>query len=157
MNKTQLQLNNEILTQSIYRVDNLIEIASSLPEAGGGSGSGLQTCTVTLAMGSGYQNFAPGAYFLVRYAQYTDDGLRIIIDEVECTFKNSTQTFYNVLCNSLFMIEDITNPDSSYTQYTEDSLDYIADENTFGDEYNSVYLINSNAANQTVNFISDIR
>lgn len=40
MNKIQLQLNNEILTQSIYRVDNLIEIASSLPEAGSGSSDG---------------------------------------------------------------------------------------------------------------------
>lgn len=45
-NKTQLQTNNTALDALITRVNAAKDVAASLPDAGGGSGGNVETCTV---------------------------------------------------------------------------------------------------------------
>ena len=45
-NKTQLQTNNTVLDGYITRINAAKEVAANLPEAGGGGGGSLETCTV---------------------------------------------------------------------------------------------------------------
>lgn len=47
-NKTQLQTNNADLQSLIDRINTAKDTAASLPEAGGGGGGSLETCTVSL-------------------------------------------------------------------------------------------------------------
>ena len=64
-NKTQLQTNNTALDALITRVNAAKNIAASLPEAGGGSGGSIETCTVTI-MPYGPQEFPifPTFYYI---------------------------------------------------------------------------------------------
>lgn len=51
-NKTTLQNNNTLLANYVSRVNVAKETAASLPEAGGGGSTAVETCSVTITGGS---------------------------------------------------------------------------------------------------------
>ena len=90
-NKTQLQANNTNLDTLITRVNDAKDTAASLPDAGG-SGGGVETCTVNMA-GDGegmvnYTSFINGQIDVVCEAFYNGVALNNVVCGSACTFMN---------------------------------------------------------------------
>jgi hypothetical protein len=116
-NKTQLQTNNTALDALITRVNAAKETAASLPEAGGGAGGDVKTCTVTFAMND---PFGFGGMF--RWISLTD-GIYSTEETGVCDGES-----YEVVCNSMANM-----PDATITQVS--SVDGTSQHEGYGNIY----------------------
>lgn len=99
-NKTQLQTNNTALDTLITRVNAAKDVAASLPEAGGGSGGGTQTYSITVDASS----LSKSIDLNVLVVSYTKpDGTAV--EDALCITGIYTQT-YNDVGAGLFIIYD---------------------------------------------------
>lgn len=161
-NKTQLQTNNNQLDALITRVNAAKDAAASLPDASGG-GSARQTFTLKIVFHESYFDFINenmGMSVAQGFAQYTclgEDGNPVLsmIDAEDALIYSPTEIkiIENVLCDSLFMVQDEYSWDPVLTNESSVGLDpewYQMDRRSSGDIYG--YLIRPCAANTTVVF-----
>lgn len=94
-NKTQLQTNNTNLASYTDRVNALIDMANSLPEAGGSGGGAVETCTVTFLETEGQE-------IRVYYMTYENDSIQEKVYNESSTDRNYFSI--NVLKNSFLLV-----------------------------------------------------
>lgn len=83
-NKTQLQTNNTNLASYTDRVSALIDVANSLPEAGGSGGGSVDTCTVNIVTTRGGNDTAR----IVGYMCTSVDNGQIKIDYMRPSYNS---------------------------------------------------------------------
>ena len=62
-NKTQLQTNNTKLDDILTRINDATDTVDSLPDAGGGSGTSVETCTLTIMLDEQYGFYIDSMFF----------------------------------------------------------------------------------------------
>jgi hypothetical protein len=95
-NKTQLQTNNTALDGYIARINAAKEVAAGLPEAGGGGGGSVETCTVELTFSSTNIND-------ICYTTFNNNQVEYKIDSPRKT--NVTVILNNVICSTSIVLK----------------------------------------------------
>jgi hypothetical protein len=96
-NKTQLQTNNTNLASYTDRVSALIDVANSLPEAGGSGGGSVETCNVNITFTKVHAPVYPK--FVQMIYTHLADG------KIESVYKINTEVYTsfsldNIICGS---------------------------------------------------------
>ena len=125
-NKTQLQTNNANLDALITRVNAAKDVAASLPDAGGGGGSNIDTCTVTLGSdaplyGEEMAWYVDGS-FALRVAGIPDFGDRVQITVIKNTIMCTN--CYLTPSEKICLISDDNPPMYAYFVSGEGNLVY---------------------------------
>ena len=114
-NKIQLQTNNNALDALIARVNAAKDTAASLPEAGSGSSSSVNTCTIEIinkTIGSSLESYLNALFFIAyENGEFVKYGGMDLWDEVSImpagfTWKAEKYVLNNIVCGSMMYISD---------------------------------------------------